>query len=276
MDLTIRITTVTAGQPVALRALLVELWHYRGLIWAFTVRDLKVKYTQTKVGPVWAVMTPLMTVGVMTFVFGVMVKIPSDNLPYMLFFLLAIVPWNTFNTVLSRTVSSLEAQAALISKVYFPRLAIAASFALNGTVDFLVGYAVTIVFALYFGVFTFTFVLMTPLLLAIQMAWALGLGLLLAPFNGRYRDVKHAIPLLIQLYYFATPVVYPVSLAPRWARWLYEFNPLAAVIDSYRAMLGGRAIPWSSLGFAATASVAVLVLGALVFLHKERDMVDVL
>ena len=271
-----RVTTITAGRPASFATLLAELWAFRGLVWAFAARDLKVKYTQTVFGPLWVIANPLITVGVLTFVFGMLVKVPSDGLPYMVFYLAAIVPWNCFSTVLNQVTGSLESQARLISKIYFPRLVIAVAYALTGTFDFLVGYTVGCFIAAGFGVLRPGYLLLMPLLLAIQLAWALGLGLLLAPFNGRYRDVKYMLPLAVQLYYFATPVIYPVSLAPAWARWLYEFNPLAAVIDSYRAALGGRALPWASLGFSAAAAAVVLVLGAMVFMRREQDLVDVL
>lgn len=271
-----RITTITASHTPSAIHMLTELWHYRGLIWAFSARDLKVKYFQTILGPMWVVMTPLITVGVMTFVFGLMVRIPSDDLPYLMFYLVAIVPWYAFIAVLNQTTSSLEAHAGLISKIYFPRLVIGASYVLNGTVDFLVGYLVAVLFAVYFSLFNVTFLLVMPLLLFIQMALALGLGLMLAPYNARYRDVKHITPLVIQLYYFANPIMYPVSVAPSWAHWIYSFNPMAVVINTYRTVLNGHPTDWKAVAFALLVSTSFLVFGAVLFMRKEKDMVDVL
>jgi lipopolysaccharide transport system permease protein len=271
-----RITTISAGNVTSVTRLLTELWQYRGLIWAFSVRDLKVKYFQTIFGPLWVVMTPLITVGVMTFVFGLLVKIPSDGLPYLLFYLVAIVPWHAFNAVLNQTISSLEAQAGLINKIYFPRLVIGGAYALNGTVDFLVGYVVAVLFAIYYSLLTVEFILIMPLLLFIQMAWALGLGLFLAPFNARYRDVKHIIPLFLQLYYFASPIMYPVSTAPQWAQWIYKVNPFAAVVTAYRAALSGSGQDWMSIFLALVMSACVFLLGAAVFMRKEQNSVDTL
>jgi lipopolysaccharide transport system permease protein len=271
-----RITTIESNKPFSVMQLLTELWHYRGLIWAFSARDLKVKYFQTIFGPLWVVMTPLITVGVMTFVFGLMIKIPSDDLPYLMFYLVAIVPWYAFIAVLNQTVSSLEAHSGLISKIYFPRLVIGASYVLNGTVDFLVGYCVAVGFAIYFSLLSFEFILIMPLLLFIQMAWALGLGLMLAPYNARYRDVKHIVPLVIQLYYFASPIMYPVSVAPVWAQWIYMVNPFAVVINTYRTALNGHPTDWLSVMFALVFASGVLAFGAFVFLRKEQSMVDVL
>lgn len=271
-----KITTITAGKPLSISRLLMELWHYRGLIWAFSARDLKVKYFQTIFGPLWVIMTPLITVGVMTFVFGLLIKVPSDDLPYLMFYLVAIVPWYAFIAVLNQTISSLEAHSGLISKIYFPRLVIGASYALNGTVDFLVGFIVTVIFAMHFSLLTFEFILVMPLLLFIQMALALGLGLLLAPYNARYRDVKHIIPLLIQLYYFANPIMYPVSLAPSWALWLFKINPFAIVITTYRSSLNGHGPDWILVIYALLLSLAFLAAGAFLFMRKGQDMVDVL
>ena len=271
-----KITNISAGKPLSAIQLLIELWHYRGLIWAFSARDLKVKYFQTIFGPLWVVVTPLITVGVMTFVFGLLIKIPSDDLPYLMFYLVAIVPWYAFIAVLNQTVSSLEAHSGLISKIYFPRLVIGASYVLIGTVDFFVGYCVAVGFAIYFSLLSFKFILIMPLLLFIQMAWALGLGLILAPYNARYRDVKHIIPLVIQLYYFACPIMYPVSVAPIWAQWIYTINPFAVVINTYRTALNGHPTDWLSVLFAFVFACTVLAFGVFVFLRKEQSMVDVL
>ena len=272
-----KITTISSGKLPSIIGLINELWQYRGLIWAFSLaRDLKIKYFQTILGPLWVIMTPLITVGVMTFVFGMMVKIPSDGLPYLMFYLVAIVPWYAFLTVFSLSMSSLESQSGLISKIYFPRLVIGASYALNGSVDFLVGYAVAVCFAMYYSLLSWQFIGLMPLLLLIQMAWALGLGLILAPFNARFRDVKHMVPLFIQLYYFANPIMYPVSVAPPWAQWVFKINPFAIVIATYRTLLNGQKTDWLLLLYAFSASMVVLAFGAVVFMRKEKNLVDVL
>ncbi|NJD86456.1 MAG: ABC transporter permease [Betaproteobacteria bacterium] len=271
-----RITTVSASAGPSVRSLLAELWAYRGLVWAFSARDLKVKYFQTIFGPLWVVLTPLITVGVMTFVFGLMIKVPSDDLPYLVFYLVAIVPWLAFIAVFSQTMTSLEAHGSLLSKIYFPRLVIGASYAVNGTIDFLVGFAAAVAAAAAYGILTVTVVLAMPVLLAIQMAWALGLGFLLAPWNAQYRDVKHVIPLVIQLYYFASPILYSVSVAPSWMKWMYAVNPLAVVVTAYRSLLNGHPLDWPALAWALVASFAVLAWGAVAFMRREQEMVDVL
>lgn len=271
-----KVTTVSAQAGISVRALLIELWSYRSLIWAFTVRDLKVKYFQTLFGPLWVVLTPLITVGVMTFVFGLMIKVPSDGLPYIIFYIVAIVPWIAFTSVFYTTMSSLEAHGSLLNKIYFPRLVIGASYAVNSAIDFLVGFATSILLASYFSILTLEFILAMPVLLLIQMAWGLGLGFWLAPYNAKFRDVKLIVPLIVQLYYFASPILYPTSLAPGWIQWLYHINPLASVITAYRSLLNGTPLSWMNLAYAFALSAVVLAYGAFVFMRKEREMVDVL
>jgi len=205
-----------------------------------------------------------------------MVRIPSDGLPYLLFYLVAIIPWYAFNAVLSNTVSSIESNAGLISKIYFPRLLLGASYAMNAAVDFAIGFLLVIGFAAYFGHLTFSVLLIAPLLLLIQMLFSLGLGFALAPLNTRYRDVKHFVPLATQLYYFATPIIYPVSVAPGWAKPWFEVNPMAGVINGYRQALLGSGIDWHSIGIAAAISVCIFLFGASYFLRKEQDLVDIL
>jgi len=271
-----RITSVQAKEGPSIPRLLADLWNYRSLVWAFASRDLKIKYFQTMFGPLWVVFTPLITVGVMTFVFGLMIKVPSDDLPYLVFYLVAIVPWLAFITVFNQTMSSLEAHGSLLAKIYFPRLVIGAAYAVNGAIDFLVGFAAAVITAAAYGILTPQFVLAMPFLLFVQMAWALGLGFLLAPFNAQFRDVKHIIPLVIQLYYFASPILYSTTVAPAWAQWIYTVNPLAAVITTYRSTLNGHPLDWAGLAWAFVASVAVLAWGAVVFMRREQEMVDVL
>ncbi len=272
----LKVTRISATKKISVIAALKELWKYKELIWAFSLRDIRVKYFQTILGPLWLILTPIITVGVMSFVFGLMVKIPSDNLPYLLFYLLSIIPWQTFVALLNQTTSCLESHAGLLSKIYFPRAAIGMSYMVNCTIDFSVGFILIVLFSIFFKVFTFKIFLIAPLLLLIQMSFALGLGLFLAPLNAQYRDIKHVLPFLTQLFYFACPILYPVSLAPAWSKWIYEINPLAVVITSYRNIFNGSALNFEAILMACVLSGSVLFIGLNAFLKKERSMVDVL
>lgn len=271
-----KVTTISSTQHVSVRECLLEIWNYRSLIWAFASRDLKVKYYQTVFGPLWVLFTPLITVGVMTFVFGLMIKVPSDNLPYLIFYMVAIVPWFAFTAVFYATMSSLEANASLLTKIYFPRLVLGFSHAVTGAIDFFVGFVTSVLLAFYFGVLSVSFILAMPFLLLIQMFWAMGLGLWLAPYSAKFRDVKLVVPLMVQIYYFGSPVLYPISVAPEWLSWIYSINPLAVVITAYRSLLNGTPLDWMGLFWAVLLSLGMLSFGAYVFMRKERAMVDVL
>jgi len=272
----LKVTRISATKKISIIESLKELWKYKELIWAFSLRDIRVKYFQTILGPLWLILTPIITVGVMSFVFGLMVKIPSDNLPYLLFYLLSIIPWQTFVALLNQTTSCLESHAGLLSKIYFPRAVIGMSYVMNCTIDFGVGFTLIVLFSLFFKVFSFKIFLIAPVLLIIQMSFALGLGLLLAPLNAQYRDIKHVLPFFTQLFYFASPVMYSVTLAPAWSKWIYAINPMATVITTYRSIFNGTPLNFDSMMMAIMLSGATLFLGLNSFLKKERSMVDVL
>lgn len=272
----LKVTRVSATKKISMIEALKELWKYKDLIFAFSLRDIRVKYFQTILGPLWLILTPIITVGVMSLVFGLMVKIPSDNLPYLLFYLVSIIPWQTFIGLLNQTTSCLESHAGLLSKIYFPRAVIPMSYMINSIIDFGVGFTLILFFSIFFKVFTFKLFLIAPVLLFIQMSFALGLGFLLAPLNAQYRDIKHVLPFFIQLFYFACPVMYSVTLAPAWSKWIYEINPMATVITTYRSIFNGTALNFESILMALILSGTVLFLGFNAFLKKERSMVDVL
>lgn len=272
----LKVTRISATKKISVIAALKELWKYKELIWAFSLRDIRVKYFQTILGPLWLILTPIITVGVMSFVFGLMVKIPSDNLPYLLFYLLSIIPWQTFVALLNQTTSCLESHAGLLSKIYFPRAVIGLSYVVNCTIDFSVGFILIVLFLIFFKVFTFKIFLIAPLLLLIQMSFGLGIGLLLAPLNAQYRDIKHVLPFFIQLFYFACPVMYSVTLAPAWSKWFYEINPIAIVITTYRSIFNGTPLNLDAILIAMILSGVTLFAGLNSFLKKERSMVDVL
>jgi lipopolysaccharide transport system permease protein len=271
-----RETVIQAGAAPRLALYLKDLWRYRHLIGVFCLRDIKTRYTQTILGVGWVLLTPLMTVGVFSFVFGLLIKVPSDGLPYLLFYLVAIIPWYAFINTLNNAVTSIEANSGLISKIYFPRLLIGASHAVSALVDFMVGYLLIIGFAAYFGFLTFTLFLITPLLLLIQTGFALGIGYFLAPLNTRYRDVKLSVPLAAQLFYYASPIMYPSSVAPAWAKPWFNINPFSVVINGYRKALLGEVFNWPYLLLGLIVSMIVLAIGAAFFISREQDLVDVL
>jgi lipopolysaccharide transport system permease protein len=252
------------------------VWHYRELLYFLVWRDVKVRYKQTAIGAGWAVFQPLMTMLVFTVVFGSFAKLPSDGLPYPIFAYAALLPWNSFAQATGRSGVSLVGSANLISKVYFPRLIVPLSAAVAPLVDFAIAFVILLAMMAWLGIAPTWGVLALPLFLLLALATALAVGLWLSALNVRYRDVGYAIPFVVQIWMYASPVAYPVSLVPERWRVLYSLNPMAGVIEGFRWALLGR----GTLDFGATAASAVLVgallLGGLVYFRRvERTFADV-
>lgn len=273
----LRETVVHGGNKIDLPALVRSIWEYRMLLWVFCKRDLKGRYTQTILGLGWVLLTPLITVGVFVIVFGVMVKIPTDGLPTIMFYLVAVIPWYAFMNVLNPSVQMIEGNAGLITKVYFPRMLLGGSYALGAAVDFLIAYTFLITpFAIAYGVWTIQLLVVMPILLLCTLMIGLGVGLMLAPVNAKYRDVKHFVPLALQLFYYSTPAIYPVSAVPSWAKPWYAVNPLSLVITGYRDAMQGH---WPSLTTLSTLcgmAIVCLGVGMVVFQRLDRQVVDTL
>lgn len=270
-------TLVHSRSSFDLAELLQSLWHYRMLLWVFVKRDLKSRYTQTVLGLGWVVLTPLITVGVFVIIFGVMVKIPTDGIPTIMFYLVAVIPWYALMNALNPTVQMIEGNAGLITKVYFPRLIIGGAYCVGAALDFTIAYCILILpFAVGYDVLTYQLLVMTPFLLGCTLMTGLGAGLLLAPLNAKYRDVKHLVPLALQLFYYSTPAIYPLSAVPPWAKPWYNVNPLSLVIQGYRDTLQGR---WPD-GFAMLTllgiSIGLFAMGVYTFTKYDRKVVDVL
>lgn len=273
---TLKETVIRAGDKQPLSVYLKDLWHYRLLLWVFTARDIKVRYSQTILGFGWILISPLITVGVFTFVFGFMIKIPSDGLPYILFYLVAIIPWYAFMAMLNLTMGSVEGNAGLVSKIYFPRLLLGGSYTLSSGVDYLVGFGIIVFCAALYHRLDYHLFILFPLLFLIQALFAMGLGLLLAPLSTKYRDIKLFIPLALQLYYFANPILYPTSSAPSWLRYWYEFNPMSMVISGYRDALRGTWPNYEQFCLGLIATTIIFVAGFTFFRKNEQSIVDAL
>ena len=210
------------------------IWEYRELLYFLVWRDLKVRYKQTVIGAGWAILQPLMTMAIFTVVFGTFAKIPSDGIPYPIFAYSALLPWNLFANSLSRGGTSIVGNAQLISKIYFPRLLLPLSGILSPIVDFAISFVILVIMMIWFGTVPGWGVLALPLFLLLALLTALAVGLWLSALNVRYRDVGYAIPFLIQLWMFASPIAYPVSLVPEKWRMLYSLNPMVGVIEGFR------------------------------------------
>jgi lipopolysaccharide transport system permease protein len=253
-----------------------ELWEYRELVYFLIWRDVKVRYKQTALGALWAIIQPLFSMLVFTVVFGKLAKIPSDGIPYPLFSYAALLPWNYFAQGLSSSSDSLVGSANLIRKVYFPRLAIPVAAVCGGVVDFLIAFGVLLLMMGYFGVAPTANVVWLPFYLLLALVTALGVGLWLSALNVQYRDVKYTVPFLVQFWMYATPIVYPSSLLPEPWKTLYGLNPMAGVVEGFRwALLGVKTPPGAMVWASAGAAVVLLVSGAYFFRRMEKTFADV-
>lgn len=254
---------------------LAELWAQRELVYFLTWRDVKVRYKQTLLGVAWAVIQPLATMLVFSLFFGRLAKVPSEGVPYPLFALTALVPWTFFSNGLTQSANSVVLNQNLVTKVYFPRLAIPLATVLAGFVDFVLAFALLLAFLVAYGVApSATWLGVVPFSL-LAIAATLGVGLWLAALNVRYRDVRYAVPFLTQLWLFATPIAYPSSLLGGTARTVYALNPMVAVADGFRwALLGTPAPSAATVAASCAAALALLASGALFFRRTEQSFAD--
>ena len=260
----------------SLLADLSKLPDYRELIVNFTLREIKAKYKQAFFGVTWAIIQPIVLMAMLTVVFSYFARIPSDNLPYPLFLFAALLPWQYFSSALNRGTGSLVNQAALITKIYFPRESLVLASLAAALVDFAITAIVFVALLVYYHVApTLTWLWVVPVFV-IQTILSLGLMLYLAPLNAMYRDVGQAIPLAIQVWMYATPIMYPASLVPENIRPFYFLNPMAVIIESYRsAMLRNQTPDLIFLACAAVFALLVLVSGYHVFKRLETRIADV-
>ena len=253
-----------------------ELWAYRELIYFFVWRDIKVRYKQTAIGAAWAVLQPLLTMIVFSLFFGRLAHIPSEGLPYPIFYYSALLPWMYFAAALQNSTTTIVENQRLVTKVYFPRLALPLASVLSGLVDFCVSFLMFIVLMLYYRIHVSWAILMFPAFLLLAVLTALGVGLWLSALNAIYRDVRYVVPFLVQFWMFASPVAYPSSLVPAKWRWLYGLNPMAGVIEGFRWSLAGRGAPPVRLIVVSSAVVLVVLLSGLAYFQKmETTMADV-
>ncbi len=254
-----------------------ELWEARELVYFLIWRDIKVRYKQTVLGAGWALIQPLFTMLIFSLFFGRLAKVPSDNIPYPLFSFTALVPWTYFANALNQASNSLVSNSSLIKKVYFPRLAIPISKVLSALIDFGLAFVLLLGMSFYYGIHPTVRVLWIPLFLLLAMVTALGAALWLSAMNVRFRDIEQALPFLIQVWLFATPIAYPSSLlSPRW-RTLYAINPMVGVVEGFRwALLGAHTTPGPMLLVSSLAAAATLVSGAYWFRRLEKTFADIL
>jgi len=252
---------------------LAELWRYRELLYFLTWRDIKVRYKQTVLGATWAVMQPLLLMAIFTFIFSRLGGIQSNNVPYPIFAYAALLPWTFFANAVSNSGNSLVGSTNLITKVYFPRVIIPAAAVCAGLVDFGLAFIMLIAMMFYYHIGVQIGILLLPVFIFLMIILALGVGMLMSALNVKYRDVRHALPFLIQIWMFASPVMYPVPVRNSW---LFALNPMTGIIGGFRSSLFGKPFDWFTLGTSTVIIVLVLISAVFTFNRMEKSFADVI
>jgi len=259
---------------------LAELWNYRDLIMLFVRRDFVSIYKQTVLGPVWFLLGPLFSTVVFTVIFGRIAKIPTDGLPQVLFYMSGIVVWNYFAGCLTRTSDTFVANAGIFGKVYFPRLTVPVSIAITNLLTFAIQFVLFLAFMSFFylkgsAIRPNHWVLLTPVLLLQMAALGLGFGILVSSLTTKYRDLTFVTGFGVQLWMYASPIVYPMSQIPEKWQWLYALNPMAAVVEAFRfAFLGAGSFRIWQLGLSAGVTLLILTGGIILFSSIEKTFMD--
>ena len=253
-----------------------DVWAYRELLFFLTWRDVKVRYKQTALGAAWAILQPLFMMLIFTIFFGRLAGVDSGSVPYPLFALAGLVPWTFFSNAVTASSNSLVGSANLITKVYFPRLIVPAAAMLAGLVDFLLSFVLLVVMMVLYRVTPTMHLLFLPVLVLMTSLFSLGVGTWMSALNVKYRDVRFALPFLIQLWLFVSSVILPSSSIPQKWRWFLWLNPMSGIIEGYRAALFGLPFDWPSLGIASVLTVLVLLYAAYAFNRVERSFADII
>jgi len=271
-------TTVYIQPSKGIRALnLRDLWVYRELVYFMIWRDVRVRYKQTLLGAAWAVIQPVLTMLVFTFIFGRVAKLPTDsNVPYPIFSYVALLPWGLFVTALNQASRSLTSNTHMVTKIYFPRLVLPLASVLGGLVDFAIAFVILIGMMIYYGVAPSIHAIWAlPLFLLLAIITALGVALWLSAINVQYRDVNYALPFLTQFWLFLTPVAYSAKLISEQWQLVYSLNPMAGVVNGFRwALLGTDTGPGPEMAISVVISLLVLISGLFYFRNMEKTFAD--
>lgn len=253
------------------------VWAYRDLLYYLVWREIKVRYRQALLGIAWAIIQPLFAVLIFTVIFGHFAKFPSDGVPYAVFAFAATLPWTYFAEATQRSANSLVADSDLIRKIYFPRLIVPLAMVLAPLVDFAVAFVVFLFVLLYYGQPLTMSIFLLPVFLLVSILLSFAMGLLLAPINVKYRDVKHTLPFLMQIWMYATPIVYPITMVPEKWKVVYSLNPMVGVIEGFRWALSGKAAPDFESMLVSGIVILFLLASAVIYFHKnESTFADVI
>ena len=253
-----------------------DLWTYRELLYFLTWRDIKVRYKQTLMGAAWVIIQPLFSMLLFTLFFNKFAGLKSEDMPYPLFAYTGLLLWTFFSNAVINSTNSLVNNTNLITKVYFPRLFIPAAATGAGLVDFFIASVILVGLAFYYGVALTWSLFLLPVFVVLTLLLALGVGMLISALTVKYRDLRHALPFLIQFWMFASPVIYPVQVVPERWRWLLALNPLTGVLEGFRASLAGTPFDWRHVAVTALVAPALLALGFYVFRRLEDTFADLI
>jgi lipopolysaccharide transport system permease protein len=253
-----------------------DVWAYRELLYFLAWRDVKVRYKQTALGAAWAILQPLFMMIIFTIFFGRLAGVASDGVPYPLFALAGLVPWTFFSNSVAASSNSLVGSANLITKVYFPRLIVPASAMIAGLVDLALAFLLLVALMIYYRTGVNSQLLFLPVLTLLMALFSLGVGTWMSALNVKYRDVRFALPFLIQLWMFVSSVILPSSSLPAKWRWVLLFNPMSGIIEGYRSALFGLAFDWTAIGVAALITVLLLFYSAYSFSRVEKSFADII
>lgn len=267
---------VEIGRSRSVAQTIGDLWKDRELLYFLVWKDIKVKYKQTALGVAWVVLQPLIGMLLFTLLFGKVAKLPSDGLPYPVFYFSSLLSWTYFSTALIMASNSVISNTSLITKVYFPRILLPAASAIGSLLDLAIASVIMIGLLVYYEVPLNFGLALVPLVLGLLVIFTIGVGQLLAALNVNYRDIKHALPFVVQLWMFASPVVYPMSMVPENYRWLVSLNPIAGIIEATRALIAGRPVPWEWLGLSSMMTVVIFSFGLWYFQRTARRFADVI
>jgi lipopolysaccharide transport system permease protein len=268
------LTILPSGKRASLN--LAEMWHYRELLYFLIWRDIKLRYKQTALGAVWAIIQPLLPMLIFTLFFGRLAHVPSDGIAYPLFAYAGLLPWTYFANAVSNSSSSVVGNANLVTKVYFPRMLIPISGVLAALVDFLIAGTLLVLMMVWYRVPLCASQLWLPCILLVITLLATGSGMLFAALNVRFRDIRFVLPFFVQFWMFATPVIYPASLVPQKWRWVLALNPMAGMVEGFRAALFGTPQNWQMLSISTFVSVLLLLYSSYFFRRAERTFADVI
>lgn len=252
-----------------------KLWHYRDLLFVLTFRDIKVRYKQTILGVLWVVVQPVFMMTFFTLIFGLLAGMPSDGVPYSIFAFTGLLPWTFFSNAVSSSANSLVGNSSLITKVYFPRIIIPMASVGAVLIDFGISFGLLIVLMFYHNIGFSVNLLMLPPLAFLTVLAALSFGTWLSALNVKYRDIRHALPFILQLGVFTTPIIYPTTLIPEKWRWLLNLNPLTGIIEGFRSAIFSKPFNFTDLGISTVIVIILFLYSTRVFRRIERNFADI-